>query len=469
MFYADPRDKRIAELEALVESMAAQIAALTAEVAKLKEQLGKNSRNSSLPPSSDGPKHAPPKADKKPSGRAPGGQPGHKANRRTLLPPEQVTAHVQLKPECCEGCGWALSGDDPTPTQRQSIEIPPIRPEVTAYHRHTLRCRRCGRQNQPAWPAAVADTGFGPNLAAVVATFGGVYRLSKRATQRLLRDLLGIEVALGSISQMEKRASAVLAEPWQQAHDAVRTSAVVHADETGWWQGGQRQWLWVARAAMATVFRVADSRRKTEAQTLLGSDFPGILVSDRYGGYQWVPDERRQWCWAHLRRDINAIIERGGRSEALGKSLRAKQRKVFELWHGYRDGGLTWLQFTERIQPVRAGFRATLEKLTKTGYPASVGTARTWLEHEPCLWRFAEQPGIEPTNNTAERALRHAVIWRKTSFGTQSDSGNRFVERVLTVAATLNQQGRSFTEFVADALSARVHDRAPPVLFPLSA
>lgn len=468
----DPRDARIAELEAKVELLTKalekaleRITALEIENAELRARLGQNSQNSSRPPSSDPP--GTPREPKEPTGRARGGQPGHKGHKRQRLPADQV---VSVVPSRCGRCQRPLLGRDPDPWIHQVVELPEIRPDVTDYELHELGCE-CGARTRASLPAGVPQGAFGPRLMAAVALCTSRFHMPKRMAQEFLRDMLGIEVALGSISKMEQSVSEAIAAPVEEARSAVREQDVAHQDETGWHEGIEqgrkgRAWLWVAVTALVTVFRIARSRGAEVTKEMLGEDFRGFLVVDRWAAYRWVARGMRQLCWAHLVRDFCCFAERGGVGGKIGEQLLERAAIMFRMWHRIRDGTLTRRTFQRRMKPLERSVGRLLRKAAVCGDTKIEGMAKEILKHEPALFTFVYAEGVEPTNNKAERALRNAVIWRKISFGTDSERGSRFVERILTVTATLKQQHRHALSFLTDACEAALSGHRPPSLLP---
>jgi transposase len=461
----DPRDARIAELEAKVVALTQALDRALARISELEAQLGQNSRNSSQPPSSDPP--GTPRQPKDPTGRARGGQPGHKQHKRERLEPDEVVAVI---PDRCERCRRKLRGRDPNPRVHQVIELPEIRPYVTDYELHELGCS-CGARTRAELPEGVPTGTFGPRLTASVALFSGRYRMPKRTVKELLADLFGIEVALGSISKMEQFVSKAVAESVEEARQAIREQDVVHQDETGWFEAPAegrkaRAWLWVAVSTAVTVFRIARSRGAKVAKEMLGEDFGGFLVVDRWSAYLWKPRGMRQVCWAHLVRDFRSFVERGGASAKIGEKLLVQSKLMFKSWHRIRDGTLTRATFQRRMKKVERSVARLLRKAVVCGDAKTEGMAKAILKHEPALFTFVLATGVEPTNNKAERALRGAVIWRKISFGTDSENGSRFVERILTVVATLKQQRRHVLGYLTTACEASLHRKSAPSLLP---
>ena len=302
----DWRDDRIEELEAIVRMQQATIVALEQRVRELEAQLAKFSRNSSRPPSSDPPR-APPPAPPKRTGRTRGGQPGHDKQSRSLVPPEQVTRTEVLKPEACRRCGGALEGDDPDPYRHQVIDIPKVAATVAEYQLHALDCPRCCISTRATLPPGVPTGNFGPRLQAMVAVCSGAYRMSKRGIEELVEDFFGVPISLGSVANLEQATSKAVEAPVAEIARAIRDEPIVHADETGWFEGSKRAWLWIAITAYLAFFLVRASRGAKVAKELLGAAFAGILVSDRWSAYSWVDVARRQLCWAHLLRQFRGF------------------------------------------------------------------------------------------------------------------------------------------------------------------
>jgi transposase len=459
-----PRPLTLDEAREIIGSLVQRINALEAENARLQEQLRQSSQNSSRPPSTDPPTVARPPA-RPPSGRRPGAQPGHDAHARALVPEAQVDHVVPLRPTRCRGCGAALRGTDPAPRRQQVTELPVGPPTITEYQWHTLSCGQCGAATTAPRPPGVPAGAFGPRLMATVAVCTGVYHLSKRTTAGLLADLFRVELAVGSVTACERAASAAVATPVVQAVRHVRTQPVIHVDETGWRQRRQRAWLWVAATSLVTVFLV-HARRGTGAARILLRGTAAILVTDRWSAYQAWPLARRQLCWAHLRREWVAFTERGGTAWRVGQALRTETRAIFALWHRVRDGTLSRARFQAAMGPHRRRVEAWLWRGTACRHAKTAATCREVLALAPALWTFVDVPGVEPTNNAAERPLRPAVLWRRKSFGTHSAAGSQFAARMLTVAATLKSQHRNIVDYVTQACVAALHGVPAPSLLP---
>jgi transposase len=453
-----------AALLALFGNLQSEVTALRQQVADLTARLGQNSHNSSKPPSSDTPavKRRPPR---EPSGRHQGGQPGHELHCRPLLPPDE---EISRQPTACRRCGEALVGCDPQPLRHQVIELPPIKPRVTEYQLHRLVCPRCGTSTCASLPAGVPTGHQGPRLQAVLAVLTGAYRLSKDQAETLCADLFRVPICAGTICQLEQQTTAALTPVVEQLREHVKTEHA-NLDETGWREEGQRAWLWVAVTALCTVFHIARSRGGAVARSLLGPGLHWVVTSDRFSAYKWLALRRRQLCWAHLRRDFQAMLDRHNSGSVIGQELLLFSDDVFYWWYRVRDGTLQRSSLRTYIAGQRPWLRTLLEKGSVCGCAKTAAVCRELLKLEPALWTFLRVEGVEPTNNAAERALRHAVLWRKSSYGTASVKGSQYVASILSVVATCRQQGRNVLEFVTACCQARLQGWTPPSLLPVPA
>ena len=462
MAEVDPRDARIAELEA-------QLKAALERGAELEARLGRSSRNSSRPPSSDGPEV---ERGKKPrTGKKPGGQPGHQGKWREVLPPEKVDCIQPVYPTKCRRCEGALVSREQTPAPRrhQVVELPPVKPHVTEYQQHWGWCEKCECFTQAGLPVGVPKGAFGPRLSALVALLSGQYHLSKRGVQELLGAVLGVELALGSISKQEAQVKEALEEPMNQALRAVREQGQAHLDETGWREARNKAWLWVAVTPEVSVFQIARSRGASVAKKLLGENWRGRAVTDRWSAYGWVEPARRQLCWSHLLRDLQGFVDRGGEGGRLGEELLRCCHQWFGWWHGVKGKTLQRTTFQGRMRGMKGEVLRLLKEAAVCDNKRTAGMAREILKLKQALFTFVDVEGLEPTNNTAERALRPAVLWRKGCWGTHSAEGSRFVERMLTVTATLKQQRRHVLEYLTACCQARLYGQPSPSLLLASA
>jgi transposase len=427
-------------------------------------QRGRDSQNSSKPPSSDPPsvKLGPPK---EPTGRKPGGQPGHKGNYRKRYAPERVDKFVDHWPTTCGGCnepfpekGRREAGE---PASHQVVDLPPLRALVTEHRMHRQHCH-CGSITTAPLPPNVPRGAFGPQVGVVAALLAGKYRVSKRSVAEIFRDLLGIDTSVGTISALEAQVSRALEQPVSEAHAFVQSQPVISADETSWRESRRRAWLWVASTPSVSFFQIRSGRSANDAKELLGS-FDGHLIADRYHAYKDY-GAHRQYCWAHMKRDFHWMSERSGSAGFVGTALLELCDRVFDCWHRFRRGEWSREDLRIRIAPLRPEVNDLL--LHGLEQERIAGMCREVLRQEAALWTFVDVNGVDPTNNAAERAVRPAVIWRKICYGTHSKNGSRFAERILTVVATLRQQGRNVFEYLTSLIDAAANGRPLPSLVP---
>jgi transposase len=453
-------------VQELVVSLIIRLEELEAEVAELRERINRNSNNSSKPPSSDGPDKPSKPRKRNQSKRKKGGQPGHQGKRRRLVSPEEVKECHDLKPETCCQCGHALDGEDPQPYRHQVTEIPPVVAEIVEYRLHKLTCPACGGETRSELPAGVPQGAFGSRLQAMVSALTGRYRMSKRDAAEIMADFFQADVSVGSVCVLEHRCSQAIRKPVKEALAYVKEQSSVHMDETGWYVAHQKAWLWVAATSQVTTFLIRNSRGGKVAREMVGEKFQGVLTSDRWSAYNWLPVTSRQLCWSHLRRDFQAFAEREGRSQQIGEALLFKSDLMFQWWHRVRAGTMTRSDFQTNMQAVQCSISQLLREGTACDHEKTAGTCRNILKREAALWTFVRMEGLEPTNNLAERQVRHGVRWRKTSFGTQSDAGSRFAERIMTVVATLKQQRRNLLDYLTEACKAANSNLPSPSLIP---
>ncbi len=441
---------------------------LEARVAELEQRLNRGSRNSSLPPSQD-PPSAPPRPGKPGSGRCRGGQPGHEGKNRRLLPLERVDEVIDHWPERCRDCARAFGEDEridaAAPQRHQVCELPPIAVRVSEHRLHRARCPECGREARAELPAEVPRSAFGPRLQAAVTTLAVRNRVSRRDTGELIGELFGCRLATGTIDAIVQRAGEALEQPHARLSEQLRSAPTVNIDETGWRLRGGRRTLWGALTERAALFRIAPDRHQREVKALLGEHFAGIVCSDRWWAYDYLDPDRRQLCWAHLVRDFTAHSEGLGAQQEFGEAGLAIAERLFAAWDDYRQdddrAGLT-----ERIDPLQRELRTLLEqaarKRTKTKYHRLF--ANNLLKRWPALWTFTLVNGVEPTNNHAERGLRGAVIYRKLSLGSQSERGERTIERLLSASISCRLQQRSLFAYLSEVLSTSIRGDPIPLL-----
>jgi transposase len=428
---------------------------LEAQVRDLLAKLNTNASNSSTPPSAN-PLGADKPVKKAKSQRKRGGQPDHPPHLKQLLPPERVNRRQEFIPDECANCHAPLpkqaGPDDPEPRRFQTIELPPLVAEVTEYQAHARTCPCCGQVTEAAIPADIRAHSVGPRLTATLSYFSGCLGISKRGIEEISATVFAAPIALGTVANLEQEVSEALAPAHQEALAAARQADVKFADETSWKLWGQLCWLWAAATSTVAVFLVHGQRGALGLAALLGDEIHGILHSDRWHVYRQVPEERRQLCWAHLKRDFQKIVDGGGAGVFVGRRGLRIVREVFAAWHAFQKGHVTRRQLAALIEPLQ-------RRLGKTLVEGGLGTdarvakfCENILMLESALWTFVAHDGVEPTNNYMERLLRRAVLWRRRSFGCNSALGCRFVERVLTVVQTCRLHGKNTLEYLCNAV-----------------
>jgi transposase len=452
-------------VRAFVELLLARIEALEAEVAELKAELAasrKTPRNSSLPPSAEHP-HAKPAPQKVQSGRKPGGQPGHARHERPLIPADQCQAVITLKPHACRRCGERLAGRDAEPLRHQVWELPEIQPLVTEYQRHRLTCPCCGLTTCGELPPGVPCGQAGPRLVALTALLMGCFKQSKRRVALFLEQVLNQPCSPGWVVKLQDQATAALRPAYEELAQQLPAEDVLGIDESPTKQARLKSWLWTFVAGTYTVFALRTTRAATVLGELLTDTFDGVVNCDRARMYWNVG--RPQWCWAHLKRDFQALIDHPDHQvKRLGRDLMRPTRELFRQWSRCRDGTITRRGFERLMQPVRQEIDRLLLRGVFSGNLRVIGMCDELHRHRDWLWTFLDVEGVEPTNNASERALRPAVIWRKLSFGTHSAQGSRFVETILTVVETCHRQSRNSFHYLTAALEAHFADQPTPSL-----
>ena len=464
-----------------IEQLEKQLAQFQIQQDLLIEKANINSQNSDLPPSTEivKPHNKNLNSGKK---KKRGGQLGHQGFSRKLYDEKDCTSIQDHKPHICKCCGEKLSGNDTNPYRHQVVEIPQIKLQIEEHRLHQLQCHKCGAKTRAKLPTTCSQSGYGERLVALVSVMNGVYRHSHRMIVSAMKDFFGVVMSLGTVTRIRNEVSEAISTAVSEAKEYIQSAAMVNADETSFAQGNsdgknrekKKAWLWVAATNTINYFQVSLSRTQKVAKDLLGEDFEGILTSDRYGGYNWVDLQQRQLCWAHLTREFKKISERRGASRQVGRDLMAQEKKLFRLWRKVSVGKLNRKEFELLVKPIKKRLGEILIETAefeigyreKTPWAKTVRTCRQLRKVESALWRFVEIDGLEPTNNLAERALRPAVLWRKTSFGTESKAGSVFVGRILTVVSSLKSQNRDILDFLCKSISARRKGEQAPSLIP---
>ena len=459
-----------ARLRALLEAQDHRIATLEAQIRDLQERLNRNASNSSIPPSAN-PPGAPKPVAKAPTGRKPGGQPGHRGHYRRRLPQDRVDHVVAYVPATCTRCQDALPAEpqpgDPEPAWHQVAELPELAAIVTEHQAHARTCPRCGQLNRATIPPEIRAHTLGPRLAAVMSYLSGRHHRGKRAVQEIVETVFQVPVSLGTVVASEQQMSAALATPHEEARDAVRDAPVKNTDETGWKRAGQRCWLWLAATSTVAYYIIHPRRGWQGLQSLLGEVIRGIIGSDRWSAYAKLLVEARQLCWAHLKRDFQKCVDRGGAAEPIGQAGLKVVRELFAVWEDFGAGRIDRAGLQLGLEPVAKELHEALECGRGCADAKAATFCANLLALEPALWTFAAVEGVEPTNNHAERLLRSGVLWRKNAFGCHSEAGCRFVERMLTVVQTLRLQRRPVLDYLYRAVVAhRSGSPAPALLIP---
>lgn len=473
-----PSCPRCAEFEAIIADLQAKIAglaqvneALRREIEELKEKLGRNSSNSSRPPSQDGlsekqKRREERKRTRKPSDRKQGAQPGHPGHQRELVDESEVDHFEFHFPPSCAGCGHHLPEiPEGEPRREQKWEIPPVKPEVTEHRFYSVTCPSCGERTTAQPGPEVPKGAFGPRAEAMVAYLRGSAHLSVSDVKRVLADLFGLVVSRGAIVRICERVSERLAAAYEEALGAVRRAAIVHADETPWFLRGVLAWLWIAATKVLKVFRVDEKRTTEAAKRLLGEALLGVLVTDRYTAYRDHPAARHQFCIPHLIRDAKGLIALGGEATRFGERMKALLKTACTEWRLFRHEHHDRDLMRKRLLPMVEAFFDLLIEGAECEHDRVANFCAHLIQKGESVFTFIDHD-CPTSNNAAERDLRKAVLWRKICLGSQSEKGFRFVERILTAVESLRAQDRDILGFLVETTSAPAQGRAPPSLLP---
>jgi transposase len=462
---------------AFVLDLAARVELLEDRLRRLEEQARRDSRTSSRPPSQDPPqtrqqRRALARAKAKEllardgGKRKAGAQEGHRGVGRELVSEDKVDEIVEHYPEVCRGCGHEFTGDERRSGGRfgrhQVCELPPISVLLVEHRTHRLRCSGCGTATTARLSAGVAGSAFGPRLRAALVTLTARNRVSRRAASELAGELFGAQLSIGSVDAICQRASDALAGPYDRLRDWILGQHALHVDETGWRTAGDSRALWAATAAGASLFQIAEHCNREQFNELIGA-FSGIVVSDRWPGYEHLAPDRRQVCWSHLQRDFRRHSEGLAEQKTFGEHGLDLTGRVFAAWRAYQHEHHDRARLQADFEPIQADLRTLVEDAGRKSKRTRLHRrfAKNLLKVWPALWTFVTIEEVQPTNNPAERALRGPVIHRKLSHGTRSDDGERFAERALSAAATCRQQQRSLFDFLTELLTA--HSRGDPL------
>jgi transposase len=377
-----------------------------------------------------------------------------------LIPIEQVDDVVLVFPETCRRCGAALTPEQGTEQgtgkywRHQVVDIPEPKPTVIEFHRHCIRCS-CGTENWGAIPNR-DRSGFGPRLTAFLAHLTGMHRVTRRGCQEIAATIFGIDISLGSVCRLHQEVSESLAGSVEKVRLALPDQPVLNIDETGWNKQGENCWLWVIVTPVIALYHIAASRGAKVLKSILGDEYRGILCSDMYSAYKAFHKGVRQFCWAHIIRSVKGL-KHGCRSPdavRFSKWMLAETGRLFALWHAFKDQHLDRDTLVRKSVPIRSRMSRCLQLYRTSSDPDVAKAAKSLLKHWGGLFTFLEHEGVEPTNNSAERAGRPAVQWRKICFGNQSDDGELLTERLLTAERTCILQGKNAFQFLLESVVA---------------
>lgn len=463
--------KQVVQLTQELAEHRTLVAQLKKEVAELQAQRSKNSSNSHKPPSSDTPAQRKARNEKRRKKRGKrrkrGGQPGHPGHQRALRPAQEVDEVVEHRPTACSRCGSTELTEctDLEPQLMQQIDIPVAKPTVSEHQRHPAECQDCGQVTWAELPSGVLDSWFGPNVHAYIALLTGSYNLSRRDACKLLGEMHQVDISVGALSRCEERMSDAVAASVEQAQDFVRAQPVKHLDATGWLNQARGRQAWAMVTPLVVAFFITLDGTQNTVKKLVGK-LKGILVSDRATVFHFWAIKRRQICWAHLLRKFVGFADEGGVVGMLGEELVLQTQRMFHYWHRARDGTLSRAAFRRELAPIQQRIESLLELAVACDIRGLSGSCQNILKHRDALWTFVRRTDVEPTNNAAERALRKLVLWRKRSYGSQSERGERFTERMLTVVESLRRQERDVLSYLRTAIQCYASRQAPPSLLP---
>jgi transposase len=488
----DEQEHNNSEIEAENAALILKVAELEEIILELKLRLDQNSDNSSLPPSSDKFRNKPRKRPNRiRSGRKQGAQPGHKGSSRSLLSKDKIDAIENFYPEVCENC-WKTLPEKSTGefTRHQVVDLDPVAPITTEYRAHEVACPNCGYKSKTTLSEEYTCSSFGPRLSSVVATLTGRYHISRRSALSLIKDFFGIHISLGSISNIEARLSDALENPAQQIHDAALEADVKHTDGTSWYQCGHLIQLWVIATTQVTFYKILLDGSSTSLQTIL-SKRNGILISDRAAAINfWVMKQRQICCTlkgtcpslrgikSHLLRKFISFSERDGPAGQIGKDLLDYTGLIFNYWREFLVKN-SRTQLKQKMKTVCKEVEVLLQKGVDTKIKGVSGSCKNILKHEEALWTYLTVQGVDPTNNHAERELRGFVLWRRRcfgsfrscsrcihspEFGSQSERGNDFAERVMTISHTARKQALKLLGYFEKVFSASRKQISIPLL-----
>ncbi len=426
-------------------------------IAELEEKLNRNSKNSSKPPSTDQKSNTPRTSSLK--------RKAHEGKARALYPQERVDQHIDCTLECCPHCqSKRLELLRDSPLIWQQAELPTVRAIVTQFNRLKYRCETCGIRLVAHLPEGVPFSAFGPKLMALVSHLTGNFHLAKREAIELIKNLYEVDISEGSVANIEENVSDALDPIYERIHHQVVHGILTrHFDETSWRDSGKRNYVWIATNTKAACYRIDPNRSQEAFFRFIGTARTVASVTDRYNVYNTL-EGPHQYCLAHLIRDFHSFAERKGEDGRIGAQIEKELRRACGIHDRWRDKKLSDRQ--RRAQLIQS------KKRLANAFDDAIANGSDELAYlclrldEKHLWAFISTPGMEPTNNIAERDLRKLVLWRKKSYGTRSARGKRFVERITSVVETLKKNEKVVFKFLEEAMHAFYHSRSPPLICP---
>jgi len=427
------------------------------EIEKLKARLNRNSSNSSKPPSTDQKSNT---IDKEKSQRN-----SRIGKARPSFPQDKIDQHIQCTQTNCPHCGsLQISLNGQSSAILQQAELPEIKAIITEYQLQKYNCKKCGKNSTAPLPLGVPDSAFGPKLMGLLATLTGTLHIAKREAIQLIKDLYGIDIGVGSIPNIEERVAAALDPVYDRIHKFIlQHKLCIHFDETGWRDQGKRHFVWLATCQQAAVYRIDRNRSAAAFKRLIGGEtWDAPAVTDRYAVYSSF--KNHQFCLSHLIREFKGYGEREGPDKVIGTSIEAELRLSCKIHCDYREGKIELAQRNRRLGVRKRRVEYWLNDGLANGSDTLAKLCETLLEDFEKLWTFTKISGMEPTNNMAERDLRKLVIWRRKSYGTRSERGKKFVERITTVSQTIRKHTGNVLHFVQQSIKCFYSKNLPPLI-----
>jgi transposase len=459
-------------LRGQLKALQAEMDSLRATVAELQERVArarKDSSTSSKPPSSDIVKPPPPPPPEGQAKRSIGGQPGHPRHERPLVPPVLLNggSHTYVA-EICPNCGHGLQATPTPPRVVQQIDIEAVPIRIEEHRGLAGWCPQCRKVHYAALPSGIDKGGLvGPRLTALIAYLKGACHASYSTIRKFLRDVVGVCISRGQLAKVIGKVSQALDAPYEALLENLAEQLRLNVDETGHRERGEQWWTWCFRASLYTVFKIDPTRSGDVLLEVLGEEFDGVLGCDYFSAYRRYMRECNvlvQFCLAHLIRDVKYLTTLPDpRDRAYGERLREALRSLFGIVHR-RDELPDWAFNARLIEARTEVLRQALHDVPATR--ASQNMMQRFVKHGKAYFEFVTTPGVEPTNNLAEQAIRFVVIDRRVTQGTRGETGRRWCERIWTVIATCSQQGRSVFEYLSAAVAAYFGDGAAPSLLP---